>query len=337
MAEPVWRLTVVVDRAGANALDAAFEAAFDGADTPPSLAAFEIEDAGDWRVEAYFAGPPDHARLDAALTAAERLAGRPLPPADLAPLPDTDWVGESQKHLQPVLAGRLFVHGSHDRDRARPGRINLLVEAGQAFGTGHHETTKGCLLTLDRLARHARPRSALDLGSGSGVLAMAVARLWHMPVIAGDIDPVATATARDNLRVNRIPARPSCVPAWTRGWGVALLTAAGMDHPALRSGPGFDLVTANILAGPLKRLAPVLAPRVASGGYLVLSGLLRAQESKVLAAYRQRGLFLIERRILGQWPTLLLRRGGRAVTHPQAALSEPPVFRSDPTGFNSTR
>ena len=166
---------------------------------------------------------------------------------------------------------------------------------------------------------------------------MAVARLWHVPVIAGDIDPVATATARDNLRVNRIPARPSCVPAWTRGWGVALLTAAGMDHPALRSGPGFDLVTANILAGPLKRLAPVLAPRVASGGYLVLSGLLAAQESKVLAAYRQRGLFLIERRILGQWPTLLLRRGGRAVTHPQAALSEPPVFRSDPTGFSSTR
>ena len=319
MTEPVWRLTMVVDRAGANALDAAFEAAFDGADSPPSLAAFEIEDAGDWRVEAYFAGTPDRARLDNALAAAERLAGRPLPTADLAPLPDTDWVGESQKHLTPVLAGRLFVHGSHDQDRARPGRINLLVEAGQAFGTGHHETTKGCLLTLDRLARHARPRTALDLGSGSGVLAMAVARLWHMPVIAGDIDPVATATVLENLRVNRIPARLSRTPAWTRGWGVAPLTAAGMDHPALRSGRGFDLVTANILAGPLKRLAPVLAPRVASGGYLVLSGLLAAQESKVLAAYRQRGLVLIERRILGQWPTLLLRRGGRAVTHPQAA------------------
>ena len=188
---------------------------------------------------------------------------------------DRDWVAQVRAELTPVAAGRFVVYGSHDRARVPVNRIGLEIEAAQAFGTGHHATTQGCLVALDRLARAGlRPRRVADIGGGTGVLAMAAARLWPVRAVAGDIDPVATATARENVAANGrrrrgSPASPRRVPA---------SAAAG--------GGAFDLVFANILAGPLRRMARELARAQAPGGVAILSGVLARQAAGVLATYR---------------------------------------------------
>ena len=163
-------------------------------------------------------------------------------------------MAQVQAELTPVEAGRFVVFGSHDRERVAPNRVGLEIEAAQAFGTGHHATTQGCLLALDRLVRRGLvARRVADIGGGTGVLAMAAASVWPATAIAGDIDPLATATARENVAANGLGGRVACV------------TAAGFRHPRLRAGAPFDLVFANILAGPLRRLAPELAAHHAPG------------------------------------------------------------------------
>jgi ribosomal protein L11 methyltransferase len=192
---------------------------------------------------------------------------------DVEPVPDIDWVTKSLEGLQPVRAGRFLVHGSHDRDRRRIGDIAIEIEAGLAFGTGHHGTTAGCLQVLSEVVRRERPRNALDLGTGSAVLAIALAKMAHIPILATDIDPVATAVARENVQINGVTAYVACA------------TAPGFHHPAFsRAGP-FDLIVANILARPLMRLAPDMARHVAPGGSLVLSGILDSQRDAVISAY----------------------------------------------------
>lgn len=220
-----------------------------------------------------------------------------LAPLDwsLAPLPERDWVLESQKALPPVRAGRLLIFGEHDADVGPGAAIRLQVDAGAAFGTGHHETTRGCLVVLDRLARAIRPERVLDLGCGSAVLAMAAARLWTAPVLASDIDPVAVARARGHLAVNGLQRR------------VRLIVADGLKGPDFASG-AYDLVIANILARPLRALAADIAARQPAGGVLVLSGLLHEQERAVTAAYRARGYVSRARLRVGAWPTLVLER-----------------------------
>lgn len=231
--------------------------------------------------------------------AARRFA-RLLAPEGLEPgsevLPDIDWVRQSLDGLKPVRAGRFLIHGRHDRDRRRIGDIAIEIEAGLAFGTGHHGTTSGCLDVLSTVVRRERPRNALDLGTGSGVLAIALARLAHIPVLATDIDPTATAVARENVRLNHVASL------------VATRTAAGFHDPAFAAAAPFDLIVANILARPLMRLAPAMAAHLAPGGSIVLSGILSSQRNAVLAAYcnqRFRHVRTLQRE---GWATLHLKR-----------------------------
>jgi ribosomal protein L11 methyltransferase len=188
-------------------------------------------------------------------------------------LPDIDWVVRSLEGLKPVRAGHFFVHGAHDRDKRRSGELAIEIEAGLAFGTGHHGTTAGCLEMLEKVVRREQPRNALDLGTGSAVLAIAVAKLAHIPVLATDIDPVAIKVAAANARLNHIKAL------------VETVTAPGFHHPIFAARAPFDLIVANILARPLMRLAPEMAGHIALGGSIVLSGILDRQRDAVISAY----------------------------------------------------
>ena len=260
---------------------------------PLATTLFEEPATGGWRVDAYFEAAPEEATLTQALAA---LAGRTLAP-HVEPVPDLNWVAISQAALPPVAAGRFTVHGSHDRSRIGR-RLNAIeIDAGEAFGTAHHATTLGCLLAIDRLASRWRPtpRHVLDLGCGSGVLAIAAAQVWPgAEVVASDIDPTAIAVAGGNCRANR------------QGRRVRTLTAPGLAHAALRR--RFDLVIANILAGPLIAMAPALSGTVGRGGLAVLSGILAEQAGEVAAVYLAAGFRLVERRTLSGWTTLVLAR-----------------------------
>jgi ribosomal protein L11 methyltransferase len=269
-----------VARTIADAIDAA---------VGDELAVSWFEDPDGWSVAAYWDGErPDLAGavLEVALAYGVE--------AEIGPLPDTDWVTESLRGLAPVRAGRFLVHGSHDRARRRPNDIAIEIEAGQAFGTGHHGTTAGCLEVLDRLGRARRYRAPLDLGTGSGVLAIAMAKAWGVPVLASDIDPVAVRIANENARLNKV------------GGSVQAVTAAGFRHPLLRDG-SFDLIVANILAGPLAAMATDLAARLLPGGTVVLSGLLPQQRRLIVARYRSRGLRLARSIVRNGWLTLVFR------------------------------
>ena len=220
--------------------------------------------------------------------------------AEFALLPKTDWVRSSLEGLKPVRAWRFLVHGSHDRDAIRSNDLAIEIEAALAFGTGHHGTTRGCLLALSHELKRRRPQAVLDVGTGTGILAFAAAKALKQPIVAGGIDPEAIRVAGDNARLNGI--RP-----WLR-----LYVGGGVQH-AIAQRPGqFDLVMANILARPLRRLAPSLARVMRPGGTLILSGLLDSDVPGVLSAYAAQGLALVRRSSLEGWATLVLRRGGVA-------------------------
>ena len=249
-----------------------------------------VETGAGWRVTLYFDGAVDAAAVRKLVAAAG--IGR-LRLARLAP---KDWVADSLAGLQPVAAGRFVVHGAHDRARIAGNRIGIEIEAALAFGTGHHPSTRGCLLALDRICKMSRKRiRVLDLGTGSGVLAIAAARALHAPVLAIDVDPAAVRAARANARRNRAP--------------VKVCRADGVTAPAIRAAAPFALVFANILLEPLQRLAAPLRRLTAPGGRIVLSGLLAAQANAARAAYR--GLALERRIDLDGWTTLVLRQAER--------------------------
>lgn len=213
-------------------------------------------------------------------------------------LPDIDWIAKSLEGLKPVRAGRFLVHGSHDRDKARAGDLAIEIDAGQAFGTGHHGTTAGCLETIARVMRAHPPRNALDLGTGSGVLAIGVRKLANIPVLATDIDPVAVRVAAENVRLNGIVQ------------GITLETAPGFHSSAFRRHGPFDLIIANILARPLIKMAPQLATHLSPGGDVILSGILASQRWKVIAAYNGAGLAHVRTIWRNGWVTIHLRHGG---------------------------
>ena len=211
-------------------------------------------------------------------------------------LPDIDWIAKSLEGLKPVRAGRFLVHGSHDRDKVGPSDIAIEIEAGQAFGTGHHGTTAGCLETIEKVVTSRRVRNALDLGTCSGVLAIAVRKLRNIPVLATDIDPIAVRVAKENVRSNGIAS------------GVTLETAPGFHSTAFsRHGP-FDLIIANILARPLIKMAPQLVAHLAPGGSVILSGILAEQRWKVLAAYNGAHLRHVRTIWRNGWVTIHLDR-----------------------------
>jgi ribosomal protein L11 methyltransferase len=211
-------------------------------------------------------------------------------------LPDADWIKLSQEGLPPVRAGRFFVYGAHDRGKVPDGVIPIRIEAGLAFGTGHHETTSLCLSALSDLSKKRRYDNVLDLGCGTGLLAIGVAKLWRRKVMASDIDAVAVDVTKENALSNG------------EGPLVHAVTANGLAHPSLAAKAPYDLVIANILAGPLTLLAPQIARAVSPGGTIVLSGLLRWQENVVLAFYRPHGLLLRTVRRDGPWSALILER-----------------------------
>lgn len=210
-------------------------------------------------------------------------------------VPDIDWVTKSLEGLQPVRAGGFFVHGAHDRNRIKRTDIAIEIEAGLAFGTGHHGTTAGCLETITSVVAEEKPANALDLGAGSAVLAIAVAKLARIPVLASDIDPVATEVAEANIRLNGVVDL------------VEAVTATGFDHSVFTARAPFALVVANILAGPLVDLAPAMARHVAPGGSLVLSGILDRQEDAVLSAYLAQGFRHIGTLHREGWATIRMK------------------------------
>jgi ribosomal protein L11 methyltransferase len=273
-----------VPKASAADLSALFELV--PAPSPQAVLVAEDPFGPDAVVEALYDTPPDAALLT-------RLAGLPVL---VAALPDQDWIRQSQEGLPPVRAGRFFVYGAHDGARVPPGIIPIRIEAGLAFGTGHHETTALCLTALSRLARARRFRHVLDLGCGTGVLAIAAAKLWRRTVVATDIDPIAVEVTSENARQNG------------EGPRIRAATAEGLAHPLIVQARPFDLVLANILAGPLTQLAPALAANLARGGVTVLSGLLRNQENLVLSFYRAQGLVLRRTFRQGPWSALVLER-----------------------------
>ncbi len=259
----------MLGRAEAARLMPALEAAFEEDGLP--IALLERDDAPALQeISLYLDGDPGAVEQRLIDLLDERgLAVRPRREA----LPDIDWVAHSLKGLKPVRAARFLVHGAHDRGQRRIGDLAIEIEAGLAFGTGHHGTTAGCLEMIAIVVRREKPRNALDLGTGSAVLAIALAKLAHIPVLATDIDPVAVRVARDNAVMNGEAGL------------VEVATAPGFHHPVFaRSGP-FDLIVANILARPLMQLAPRMARHVRLGGSLILSGILVRQRDAVVAAY----------------------------------------------------
>jgi ribosomal protein L11 methyltransferase len=260
---------------------------------PPPDAVTEFEGgAGKWRIEAYFSRWPTLEPLGALLG---NLTGNALPPLRLESVPDLNWVAISQAALPPVAAGRFTIHGTHDRARVPRSSNAILIDAGEAFGTAQHASTLGCLVAIDRLTRRRTFARILDLGCGSGVLAIAAARaLPRAQVLATDCDPVAVAVAAANAKANGADGR------------IAFACAGGLAHPWLRHAAPFDLVIANILAGPLRTLAADVGKAVRRGGIVILSGLLEPEAPAVVAAYIAQRFALAEHRRIAGWSTLTL-------------------------------
>lgn len=260
---------------------------------PDALTLFEAPEQG-WRIEAYFAELPDAEELRSTIAG---FTGLDVPHIEVAQVPALNWVAISQAALPPVRAGRFTVHGTHDRGRVARGPNAILIDAGEAFGTAHHATTYGCLAAIDRLTRQRRFMRVLDLGCGSGILAIAVARVMPAAeIVATDMDSTSVEVARQNIAANTAPGR------------VATYVAAGLGHPRLRRRRPFDLVVANILADPLMRLARDIRRAVAPGGKLVLSGILIPQAPAVIAAFVDQGFALDRHDRVTGWSTLTLSR-----------------------------
>lgn len=265
---------------------------FEPAET--AAAAFEEPDEVTWVVEVFFRNQPDESAIrELVAVAAGEAAARGLVFAALA---ETDWVKASLDGLKPVRAGRFAVHGSHDRGEVRANEIGIEIEAALAFGTGHHGTTLGCLETIDRLTRTRAFPKVLDVGTGTGVLAIAAGLAQKKKAFASDIDPVSVEAARANARLN------GAAPL------VEIALAAGLKRAVFADHGPYDLIVANILPRPLCAMASDLVALLAPNGVVVLSGIIRPHAGLVVAAYRARGLRLVKRRIIGDWVTLTLAR-----------------------------
>lgn len=279
---PLWKAWITLAKTDASDMASLLELA----SAPQAVLIAEEPFGPSATVEALYTDEPDADFLSG-------IAGRAV---TIESLPDRDWIRLSQEGLAPVRAGRFFVHGAHDRGKVPDGVVPIRIEAGLAFGTGHHETTALCLSLLSDFS-HRPFRNVLDLGAGTGLIAIGAAKLWKRPVLASDIDPVAIKVTKENARLNG-------VAPLVRG-----VVADGMIHPMLASAAPYDLIVANILAGPLTRLAPQIVGALKPGGMLVLSGLLHNQEATVLSFYHR--LRFLGRRREGPWSALVLEKPRR--------------------------
>jgi ribosomal protein L11 methyltransferase len=258
-----------------------------------AIAAFERPD-GRWDITVHFAEAPDEASIRelVGLAAGDEVAQA----ITFDTVEAKDWVKATLEELVPVRAGRFIVHGHHDRARIPPNKLGIEIEAALAFGTGHHGTTRGCLLLLDSVLKAYRPRRVLDLGTGTGVLAIATAKALQIGVLASDIDPLSVRVAHENARLN--------------GTGdlVETIQAVGFAAPEFAQRGPFDLVLANILANPLRQMATTMSRHLAPSGLVILSGLLPHQAQSVIAAYRARGLVLKRHIQVEGWSSLMMRK-----------------------------
>ena len=259
---------------------------------PIGVGVFELEDgSGLWEVGAYFSQKPDDISLAllAAVFQAEEFK--------ISELPQIDWVSKVQRSLKPVVAGRFFVYGSHDSDKVPPDCEPLLIEASMAFGTGHHGTTKGCLLALEQLITDGfKAKNVIDVGCGTAVLAMAAARIFSANVIASDIDSVAHSVAKMNILANGLDRNIQC------------FEASGFAHEQIKTKNPFDLIFANILLAPLLAIATDVSKYSLSGGYVVLSGILGEQAELVVNKYTGVGFSLSSQIEIGEWVTIIFRK-----------------------------
>src|SRR3954462_15793630 len=288
---PTYRVSFAIgdEHAAKDVVDALTEIFFEG---QAAIAAFERPD-GRWDVTVHFAEPPDQPlvrELVANAAGADIAEGIAFDTVEAK-----DWVKASLEDLVPVPAGRFVVYGQHDRERVAPNKLGIEIEAALAFGTGHHGTTRGCLLLLDHVLKAWRPRRVLDLGTGTGVLAISAAKALHIKLLASDIDPLAVKVARENARLNG------------RRDLVNVIRGTGFSAPQFERARPFDLVLANILAIPLRQMATPMARHLALSALVILSGLLPHQAQSVIAAYRGRGLVLERHIQIEGWSSLLMR------------------------------
>jgi ribosomal protein L11 methyltransferase len=259
-------------------------------------AIFEVENTPRWRLTGYTDTAPDAGAIEAGIADAALAAGIDTPRVQIAPVVQKDWVAESEKSLPALHVGPYFVFGSHIRETPPPDSIAIRIDAGLAFGTGNHETTQGCLLALERAFAERLPANPIDIGTGSGILAIAIAKRCDVHVSASDIDPIAVDVARENAVINGVGDRVSC------------FVADGVDGHEIGTSAPYDLVVANIVANPLIALAVGIGRNLAEDGFVILSGILNEQSSGVTEAYAAEGLILTDKIELGNWTTLILQR-----------------------------
>jgi ribosomal protein L11 methyltransferase len=288
------RLFITAGAAQARPITRALEAEFEEDGVP--VASFETDGpTGNWEISVY-CDADDEAQFSRRIRKALAGSVGEVDPGR-EPLGDVDWVATTLAGLKPVRSGRFIVHGSHDRHVPAPHEHAILIDAGQAFGTGHHGTTAGCLDMLGKVLKRRRFRNVLDLGTGSGVLAIAAAKAMPENVLASDIDPVSTIVARENIRLNHVASRVACI------------TAKGFGHAAFKERAPFDLILANILARPLELLARDLSAHLARPGTVILSGLLPHQRARIVSAYGAQGLRLSRVHLREGWLTLMMEKG----------------------------
>jgi len=288
----MWRVEVVLP---APVPTEPFEAAISPNDGPITVTRIE---AGGWLLAAYAEDRPDHVDLAARIGIAATAVEIELPAVTIERVPDIDWISYVHARTPPIRAGRFYVHGSHVAVPGPVASVDILMEAGPAFGSGDHQSTQGCLIALDRLAQDSAMEKILDLGCGSGILSIAAARIGSAQIIAADIDPNAIEMTLRCANANGVAGR------------ITAVLSRGFQNRRIRAGAPFNLILANILARPLERLAPAITRHLAPCGRVVLSGLLDEQGSSVLEAYNKHGLVLANRLVLDEWLTLELLKPG---------------------------
>ncbi len=287
---PVDQVSVPLTKDQAYAL---VDAVMERDDLALTASAHEDEPTGEWVFEATCDSPPD---LDAFRDLARQVLGAELEFAVDPIDPEVNWVARSLEGLAPVAAGGFYVYGSHHEGPVPRGLTPMRIDAALAFGTGHHETTTGCLEAIDSVLKRRRPRVMLDVGTGTGVLAIALAKRTRIPVLATDIDPVAVRTAAENAEFNGV------------GNLVHAIEATGLSHQVITRNAPYDLVVANILAGPLVALAPAMSRVTERGATVILSGILEHQARGVINSYGRQGLVLVQKLQRKDWSTLILEQ-----------------------------